>query len=215
MDEDIINSSLIIRNKLKQVADFEENPIDDSLSPIKAFYGSDNISLIILGQDPTIKNISGRSKIEYTLNLDKNGALKKYIGEICKGLGFTIENVYATNIFKYFYKIPPAKTMNVLQKHLPENLNLVRKELSNFPDAIVISLGEPVLQLLAGTDRKVREFWDYNNLTKQTNGNYRFCRKKDNLLNRDFFPFPHQPSIRKVFYREHLSQYINYVKNQA
>ncbi|MCF8374319.1 MAG: hypothetical protein K9H64_22040 [Bacteroidales bacterium] len=211
---EIIDSSLTIRDKLKHLVDYKENPIDVSLSPVPPFRGADSVSLIVLGQDPTIKNHNSRKNITCTLNLDKKGSLKTYLSEICKGLGITIENVYATNVFKYFYSKPPAKALHILQQHLPENLNLVKKELVQFPDAIIIALGEPVLQLLAGTDKHVRDFWAYNKATKQSNGLYSLCPAKENLLGRDFFPFPHQPSISKEFYKNHLGKYVDFVKGR-
>jgi hypothetical protein len=64
-------------------------------------------------------------------DLDKNGSLKTYIEKVCIGLGFTLKNVYATNIFKYFYTYPPDNTMDVLEKHLDANLILQKKK--NFP----------------------------------------------------------------------------------
>ena len=206
--------STIIRDELKISADYKENPIDDSLLPIRPYMISDKISLIILGQDPTIKNEKTRSNIEYTLNLDKAGALKTYIRQICEGLDISFENIYATNIFKYFYSIPPANTMNVLQAHLSPNLELLKEELSVFPKAKIITLGQPALQLLAGENKQVREYWDYNKNTGKSNRNYTLCKAEDNLLARDFYPFPHQPSIRKEFYKGHLGEYIAFVKNK-
>lgn len=210
----IIKISKEIRDKLKKELDFEENSIDDTLDPVKPFFGKDEIKLIIIGQDPTIQNEKQRKKITCTLNLNKNGSLKNYIEkDICFGLGITLENVYATNIFKYFYKEPPAKTFNVLQNHLNENLNLLVNELDKFPNVAIITLGEPVLRLLDRTNSQVRSFWDYNKKTKMSNGNFSFCLGRDNRLGKDSFPFPHQPSLMKDFYRNNLFQYIEFVKN--
>jgi uracil-DNA glycosylase len=210
----IIKTSKEIRDKLKRELDFMENPIDDTLDPVKPYWGKGEIKLIIIGQDPTIKNEERRNDISCTLNLNKKGALKRYIEEdICFGLGISMENVYATNIFKYFYTNRPATTFNVMQNHLKENLKLLVDELNQFQNATVIILGEPVLRLLVGTTRRVRYFWDYNQETKISNGNYSFSLAANNLLGRDIFPFPHQPSLRKKFYRDHRNQYIEFVKN--
>ena len=129
-------------------------------------------------------------------------------------MDISIENIYATNIFKYFYTIPPAQTMSVLQAHLAPNLELLKEELSKFPKAKIITLGQPVLQLLAGEKKRVREYWDYNKNTGKSNRNCTLCKAEDNLLGRDFYPFPHQPSIRKEFYNVHLGEYIAFVRNQ-
>jgi uracil-DNA glycosylase len=210
----IIKSSKEIRDKLKRESDFVKNPIDNSLDPVKPYMGKGEIKLIIIGQDPTIKKRERRKNISCTLNLDKKGPLNKYIEEdICFGLGISLENVYATNIFKYFYSERPATTFNVMQYHLKENLNLLVDELNQFQNSTIITLGEPVLRLLAGTSCRVRYFWDYNQETKISNGNYSFSPGENNLIGRDIFPFPHQPSLRKNFYRNHRHQYIEFVKN--
>lgn len=41
------------------------------------------------------------------------------------------------------------------------------------------------------------------------------ARKQEeaNLLQRRLVPFPHQPSIRKEFYHNHLIQYIDFMAN--
>ena len=204
---EVFIKSLEIRDNLKKNADFEENQIDDFLLPVLPYRISRGISLIIIGQDPTVQNEIAREDIEYTLNLDKAGALKTYIRQICEGLNISFENIYATNVFKYFYTIPPAQTMHILQAHLELNLALLKEEITTFPNAKIITLGEPVLQLLAGEEQKVRNFWGYN-------GNpFSYCSAINNSLGRNFYPFPHQPSIRKVFYREHLRDYIEFVRN--
>jgi uracil-DNA glycosylase len=101
--------------------------------------------------------------------------------------------------------------MEVLEKHLKPNLNLLRNELEKYGNAPIVTLGEPVLQLLTNEYEKVREFWDYNKKTKSTDGRFTYSEAKDNLLKRDFFPLPHQPSIRKEFYNANLESYLQIV----
>ncbi len=210
---EILIQSFEIKEKLRAVNDFKENRIVNTLGPVAPFQIGNEIKLIIIGQDPTVKNEKSREKITCTLNLDKTGALKNYISNVCKGLNLELSNIYATNVFKYFYTIPPAQTMYVLQAHLQPNLELLNSELAAFPNAKIITLGEPVLQLLAGEKKQVKNFWDYNRRTKKSDDNYLLCKANDNKLGRDFFPFPHQPSIRKEFYMNHLAKYIRFVKN--
>ncbi|HOW31170.1 MAG TPA: hypothetical protein PLP88_06360, partial [Bacteroidales bacterium] len=136
----INNEVDLIRRKLKSENDFSSNPIDLSLGVIPPFIGSSDIKLIIIGQDPTIKNVASRKNITCTLNLDKKNALRTYIHGICSELGITIENVYATNLFKYFYTIPPAETMEVLRSHLKPNLALLQQELEGFKNIPLIAL---------------------------------------------------------------------------
>lgn len=198
-----------------QLTDDSSNPIEKERF-IPPYFGESDIKLIIIGQDPTIKNEKQRAKIKSTLNLDKDGALKRYVEQICIGLGISIKNMYATNVFKYFYSEPPAKTFDVLKKHLSPNLCLLNKELSAFPNIPVLTLGEPVLELLSNNDKdKVREYWGYNPHTGTSNGEFKFVSANENKLCRIMFPFCHQPSIRKQFYKDTFVEYIKYVKRMS
>jgi uracil-DNA glycosylase len=208
----VIEEALKIRDTIKTQMDSVLNPIDMKLNPVPPFKVSDEIKLIIIGQDPTIKNKSQREKISTTLNLNRGGSLATYIMNICDGLGISLKNVYATNIFKYFYSIPPASTMDVLFNHLDLNLRLLRNELQIYAGLPVITLGEPVLQLLSNIPGdKVRKYWDYN---KGISG-LSFNKCTDNDFDRPFYPFPHQPSIRKEFYNRFLYKYLQYVKDDS
>ncbi len=172
--QDIFAASLKIRNELKSKSDYVVNPIDLSLPPVLPYRISDDIKLIIIGQDPTVKVQKSRKKIEYTLNLDKRGALRKYIKSICTELGIDFENIYVTNVFKYFYSYPPERTMDVIQHHLEKNLQLLKEEIEYYPSAVIITLGLPVLRLLTDAHSEVSNFWDYNKINKSTNGNYKY-----------------------------------------
>lgn len=205
----LIDEIYKLRSKLKLEKDLINNPIDMMLDPLPPFKGSGEIKLIIIGQDPTIKNKDQRKKIRITLNLDKNGSLKSYISGICSSLGFGIDNVYATNVFKYFYKDPPAQTLDVLCCHLEPNLRLLRTELLTYPNLPIITLGEPVLQLLSRIPvDKVRRYWDYANGFS----GHSFKKCSDNNLGRPFYPLPHQPSCGRKFYSENLKQYLDFVR---
>jgi uracil-DNA glycosylase len=209
---DIIKKAESVRTKLKNQNDFSVNQIDMSLPIIPPFIGTDEIRLIIIGQDPTIRNSATRKKITCTLNLDKKNVLKVYIDEICKEFDISIENVYATNLFKYFYTIPPADTTEVLQNHLTLNLNVLKQELAAYKNTPVIVLGETILQLLTTNKTMIRTFWDYNKKTRASSGNFSISTATDNKLNRDFYPFPHQPSLRKEFYKNTLKDYIKFMR---
>jgi hypothetical protein len=211
---EIFLESLKIRDQLKKEKDYKENPIDDSLLIVLPFRISNQIKLIILGQDPTVKNSISRKTIKYTLNLDKSGSLKKYIGSICSKLGINYENIYASNVFKYFYSKPPQNTMNILQNHLEPNLGLLIKELSEYPHLPILTLGLPVLQLLTNPDSQVRDFWGYDTKTKKRVKPFSFCAADSNKLKRNIFPFPHQPSLRKQHYTDNLDDYIKFMKTK-
>ena len=207
----------------KEISKIFELLSDEKVNPISKDSGfvlpfnkdGKDIKLIIIGQDPTIKNVERRKGITTTLNLDKSGALRRYVEEICNGLNISLSNVYATNVFKYFYTIPPAQTFEVLEKHLSPNLVLLEKELSNYPNCPIVSLGEPVLKLLVNKNAKVRDYWGYDAKTRKSTQSFKCVLPEENKLNRIIFPFCHQPSIRKDFYKENLSQYVRFVKEKA
>jgi uracil-DNA glycosylase len=212
---DVIKEATQIRDYLKQNCDFPENQIDTNYKAIPPYVGESEIKLLIIGQDPTIRNKKQRANINCTLNLDKGkGSLLKYIEDICQELDIpSIDNVYATNIYKYFYSSPPADTQNVLSNHLNLNLELLKKEISCYANALVITLGEPVLQLLTDRSHKVRNYWSYNK------GVCKYDFKKSlfntNKIKRNFYPLPHQPSLRKDFYKSHLIDYLNFIKKSV
>lgn len=200
----------------EQLIDEPANHIIKEYGIVPPYQGNSDIKLVIIGQDPTIRNEEQRKNITCTLNLDKAGSLTRYVEQICEGLGISIKNVYATNIFKYFYSEPPAKTFDVLKNHLEPNLRLLSKELSTFPNIPVITLGEPVLKLLSFDEKvKVREYWGYNPHTGTSNGKFKLVSANENKLRRTLFPFCHQPSIRKQFYKDTFDKYINYVKRES
>ncbi len=191
------------------------NPVKQELKFVPPYFGKDDIKLIIIGQDPTIRNEERRNNIICTLNLDKSGALRGYVEQICEGLGITIDNVFATNIFKYFYTTPPAQTFDLLKKHLPYNLELLNKELELLPKAPVITLGEPVLKLLTNDKAKVRNYWGYNPKTKSRDDDFDSVGTDDNNeIRRVFYPFCHQPSLRKQFYQENIKKHLESVKGK-
>jgi len=85
--------AILIRDYLKSFRDFDENPIDLNLLPVIPFKVSNDIKLIIIGQDPTIRKEARRELIKTTLNLDKSGSLRNYIETLCEGLNIDFANV--------------------------------------------------------------------------------------------------------------------------
>ena len=69
----------------------------------------------------------------------------------------------------------------------------------------MITLGEPVLRLLLKEEslNPLREHWGY--IAKWQSGpvfeELKHVKPEDNKLGRVLFPFPHQPSLRKGFYK--------------
>ncbi len=207
--DEIVAKALQVRNTLPNLPQ-NEIDFDPELHIVKPYTtGKGPVKLIIVGQDPTIRNAKQRKKIEYTLNLDKPGSLKAYIETICAALGITMDNIYATNVFKYFYKVPPADTPDVLAAHLQPNLDLLKEELSQYPDCPIITLGEPVLQLLSDKKKdKVRSYWNYKGCGMH------YLDSADNKLGRPIHPFPHQPSLRKDHYKNNFPVYLAYMANK-
>lgn len=216
----------VIKPKVEQLVcsleRIESNPVFGEYVP--PYIGGGEIKLVIIGQDPTVKNPESRKKITCTLNLNKKGSLRSYVEKICECLCISLENVYATNLFKYFYTVPPASTIEVLKQHLQPNLELLKDELAslNLPqNTPVITLGEPVLRLLleenrvSGKEKKVRYYWDYNSTTKSSDRNFRFVDESESALSHKFYPFCHQPSMRKQFYKDWLNDYISFVKENS
>lgn len=210
-----------VEDILPSLEDVEENPIVGGYVP--PYIGGGEIRLVIIGQDPTVRNPESRSKITCTLNLDKRGALRSYVEKICECLCISMENVYATNLFKYFYSTPPAGTPEVLRFHLESNLKLLKEELADlnlYNDCPIITLGEPVLKLLLNQDvqnkeKKVRFYWDYNSTTKSSDKHFCFVDESKNVLSLKFYPFCHQPSMRKQFYKNCLIDYISFLKENC
>ena len=211
---EIQQKAISIRDYLKSSYDFNENPIDQDLLPVIPYKTSNNIQLIIIGQDPTIRKEDRRILIETVLNLDKSGALKNYIETLCCELKIDIASIYATNLYKYFYSKPPADTFEILLKHRDPNLKLLIGEIRSYDKIPIITLGEPILRILMKESypSEMKYYWDYDKQKKQSNMEFKYCEKEMNLLNRDFFPFPHQPSMGKQFYKKTLKDYLNFMK---
>jgi DNA gyrase inhibitor GyrI len=195
--------------------------VDFSLAVPKPYCGAGDIRLIVLGQDPTVKEPAKRAEVHTVLNLDKRGGLLVYVARICAGLGLDLrQNVYATNLFKGFFVAPPTQIegVDVLGQSLTHWLPLLEQELSAYPRVPVITLGEPLLEqiVLGDASAKVRDYWGYTDDWAQGETlPYRYLEASSNRLNRMVFPFPHQPSIRKAFYRERLDSYIASVRSIA
>ncbi len=195
--------------------------IDPQFRIPKPYLGKGFIKLIVLGQDPTVKNAASRQSIKTVLNLDKRGSVLVYLSGVCQKLGIVLnENVYATNLFKNFFIQPPTqiKDIDIFQAFLPNWLPLLHEELAQFPDIPVMTLGQPVMQTLIklGVPVLVRDYWGYTPEWKQGKQEpFHFIKPTQNLLCRTIFPFPHQPSIRKEFYKHRMGDYITFMKAAA
>jgi hypothetical protein len=195
--------------------------IDTRLSIPDVFVGTGEIKLIVLGQDPTVKDREKRKEIKVTLNLNKRGSVRNYLTRVCIELGLDLkQNVYATNLLKNFFTRPPTqiKEFDIFEHFVPYWLPLVREELARFPNIPIITLGQPLLRALVVDESKglVRKYWGYiKDWPDKPLLPFSFVPPEDNKLGRRFFPFPHQPSLRKPFYKATLPVYIDYLRSQA
>lgn len=214
------NIELEANHILMQIMKSEQHAkyVDATLPIPKPFNGSGPIKLIVLGQDPTVKNPLGRKSIKTVLNLDKNRSVRAYLAGVCNDLEIQItENVYATNLYKNFFVHPPTQItdVDIFQAFIHFWLPLLLQEIAQFVDVPVLSLGEPILSpLVQGkTSKKVRDYWGYIPRWKEGQIKpFNFIEAENNLLNRAIFPFPHQPSIRKEFYKTLMRDYTLFMK---
>ena len=81
----------------------------------------------------------------------------------------------------------------------------------------MISLGEPVLAMLADADApKMTSFWGHDKDWK--NGKFVQPTKlaaAQSTVGRDIYPFVHQPSMRKAFYKQRWDEYIRFLRREA
>ncbi len=182
------------------------------------FAGQGPVRLIILGQDPTVKNTAGAKRATTVLNLDRNGNLRRYLEKICAELELDLDrHVYATNLIKNFFVGPPAqiKDAGLFAAACDIWLPTLHAELERYPNIPILSLGQPLLQAIVkpGVPARVREYWGYTPRWKSgVTETFRQLEPEDNLLNRPVFPCPHQPSIRKQFYRDRLHSYLAFAR---
>ena len=217
MIDDISMKAELIFDQLRRDAKLSKY-LDIYLPIPKPYLGEGPIKLFVLGQDPTVKNADSRQLIRTVLNLDRRGSVLVYLSSVCQKLGINLkQNIYATNLFKNFFVQPPTqiKESDIFQEFLPAWLPLLQEELALFPDIPVITLGQPVMQTLvkSGALIRVREYWGYTTEWEKAKlGPFRFIKPLENRLGRTIFPFPHQPSIRKPFYKLRKDDYTAYMK---
>lgn len=185
--------------------------------------GKGTIKLFVIGQDPTVKNMKSRNNLTTTLNVDRAGTLKTYLNRICKLLDISLEeNVYVTNFCKAFFVEPPAtikrwQKIDVVEKSAGYWFPILNDELAQFPDALVISLGRPVLSGLVKSDfiREVRYYWGHAESEKGLPCRFRFISAEASTVGRKIYPFCHQTSsLRLSFYRKNFPGYVEFVKGE-
>jgi len=217
--EDIVAKASAARDELArqpQIGPF----VDRSLPIPRPYAGYGDIKLVIIGQDPTVQRAEERAGIRTVLNLDKRGGLLRYLAGVCQDLGVSLkENVYATNACKCFFTRPPTAIVDVdvLALSAPLWLPILRAELAQFPDALVTSLGQPVLSMLVrdGYSREMKDYWGYHPHWKAGERKpMHAIEPAESTVGRRIFPFVHQPTLRgarAAFYRERRGEYIAFM----
>jgi len=211
--------SIEVRKVIDKLASSEIGSyVDTDLTPPEPFRGRGKIKLIILGQDPTVQKPEQRKNIEVTLLLNQQGRLKTYIKDICNGLHIDLdENVYATNLLKNFFTVPPDKRRKedpqFFQKAADYWTPLFKEEIEEFENVPVLSLGEPVLNCLTKSPDWVfiRYSWGYEGPAKYGR-NFGYIKPEENVLSRIIFPFPHLPGRRHKLYRQQMDGYLAFMK---
>jgi hypothetical protein len=192
--------------------------IDFSLTPPSPFRGQGPIRLIVLGQDPTVQKPDYRKKIKVTLLLNQPGWLRTYLNKVCQRLGIDLdENIYATNLLKNFFSIPPDKMRkkdpSFFQKAAEHWIPLLKKEIAEFKNVPILPLGEPVLNCLTKSPARtlIRHYWGYEGPARYGQ-NFAFIPPSENILSRIIFPFPHIPGLAHKFYRQQMDGYLAFMK---
>ena len=199
--------------------------VDATLPVPKPFLRSEDIRLVVIGQDPTVRRAESRASITTVLNLDRGGSLRAYLDRLCTDLGLNLnEHVYATNACKGFFTEPPTAidTCDVLTESANVWLPLLREELAHFPEAVVLSLGQPVLAMLVrpGQPTEMKHYWGYHRDWKRegTFQKMRLIQAEDSTVGRTIFSFVHEPTMRGAraeFYRQRRDQYIQFIRRES
>lgn len=185
--------------------------------------GRGEVRLVIVGQDPTVQEEAAIQRIGTVLNLDRRGPLLTFVEGYCERLGVSLDNVYATNACKSHFTLRPteirdAEGVDVLALPAPYWLPILHRELALFPRATVISLGQPVLSMLVreGFSREVKDNRGYHRRWREGRTNpMRSVLAEESTVERQFFPFVHQPSFhsrRSEFYPARLDDYAAFVR---
>lgn len=105
--------------------------------------------------------------------------------------------------------------MNIFEKFTPVWLPFLIEEIDEFPGVPVLTLGEPLLGIIVkeGASRKVRQYWGYKSTWQQgEKDDFQYLPADMNTLMRKVFPYPHQPSLQKKFYRKYLSEFNQFTR---
>jgi len=216
---DDLKLSILTRQVIAQLASSDIGSyIDTALDPPAPFRGTGKIKLIVLGQDPTVQDPKYRESIRVTLLLNQPGRLRTYLDKVCRGLGISLdENVYATNLLKNFFTVPPDSLRKNDPQFFPKAaahwIPLLLEEIHEYPNVPVLPLGEPILNCLVESPRwmLIRDYWGYEG-PGIYGLNFRRIEPPENILGRVIYPFPHIPGLSHRIYRSRMEAYVAFIK---
>jgi uracil-DNA glycosylase len=210
-----------VRETLDKLARSEiKAEIVESPFPPPPFRGRGKIKLIILGQDPTVQDPESRKNVRVTLILDQPGRLRTYAEKICNALDIDLdENIYATNLLKNFFRVPPdslrKKDPQFFQKAADLWIPVLKKEIGEFENVPILPLGEPVLNALTDSPNwtLIRNYWGYEGPGKYGQ-KFGYIKPTGNILARTLFPFPHLPGLTHKIYGQQMAGYLAFLKKE-
>lgn len=214
--DDVVRRSAEVSSRLKTRPDLRQY-MDDGLPIPRPFVGTGAIKLVVVGQDPTVGMYKTRQRITHTLMLNEGGPLTRFLQQVCGALGVKAkENVYATNLCKSFFTDPPAKVkdVNLVAETSAEWLPILLDELDHFPQACVISLGEPVLEVLLRptAQQQMKWYWGHHPQWQVGRTNlFRLVECADSAIARRFYPFIHSNN-NTGFYKMRLNEYLTFIR---
>lgn len=117
------------------------------------FKEGDALSVMLIGQDPTIYEKPER--VQYVLMLDQErGALRRWLREEVFGRNyFDSLTLYATNMVKCAFREPPSRLggLKFLRPYFENCKQHLTEEISRFQPTLVLTLGEPAHKLFITT----------------------------------------------------------------
>ena len=117
------------------------------------FKPSGQVKLMLIGQDPTIREKPERVKEVLMLD-DPSSQLSRWLKGILGDENFGSLTIYATNVVKCSFKRPPSETdkggLAFLKPYFQNCKDYLTEEILLFQPAIVLALGEPAHNLTTG-----------------------------------------------------------------
>lgn len=118
---------------------------------VKAYFKKgNNFKLMLIGQDPTIKE--SKERVQKVLMLDQeNGQFRKWLRNLFGASKFDSATIYATNTVKCSFSRMPSELKNggreLLKECFKNCCEYLKMEVKNFSPNLVLSFGEPAHEM--------------------------------------------------------------------